>query len=865
MHGRHREVALRGLFVSLNRVPIVFSSQGKGVAIQQLSSILLEANLVNPPAMYLALRALVVSIIISLIPGVGFAASHSTHGTTGTPWTGKTGISETVGDILKRDTHGQSQKINEQKRHKQDDGGDEEEDVALPNSPASPAVSQWPPPSSPDSGDATRSPQSVGTSFLGAQLSEAPFVPPDSMGAVGPSQVVVIVNGRLKVFNKSGVLGAVNTTTDNFFSSVRNGSSTSDPHVRYDRLSGRWFIVMINVATTKNRVLIAVSGGPTIDATSTFTFYQFAEDFDGGDANQFADYPTLGVDALALYIGVNMFTSSSGGSQGRTGFVVNKASLLSGGPITVTSFRGLDNDGAGNGIKTPQGVDNDDPNATEGYFIGTDGFTAGQLDVRRIFDPGGTPTISGTLVVTVPTTGLPIPQAHRLDSLNKKLDALNDRLFAAALHKNKITGVSTLWTAHNFEVDTNGVAQAGGGRNGSRWYEIGNLTSTPSLIQSGTLFHSVVSNPRGFWIPSVAMSGQGHMALGCSYAGTNDQAGVAVSGRFRTDPLGTIQAPTLAVVSSFGYNVGDSGTVHRWGDFSQTVVDPADDMTMWTFQEYTSSTSSWGVRAVQLKAPLPATPISVFPASMIAGQSNVDLSITGASVSGSEFFDPGPDTGGPGYTNHTAAAINGGGILVNSVTFVGPTNITMNVTVLPGATSGARTITVTNPDGQTKTSASAILMVYGVPVPAFTANATSGVPSLAVTFTNLSTGATNYTWDFGDGKFSTATNASNVYTNVGKFGVTLTASGPAGSSAITRTNYISVVTAPFITMPTLAGTNLSFSFGTLTGFSYIIQFKDSLTNALWQNGQVVNGDGTIQTVFVPTTTPTQRFFRLLVQ
>src|SRR4029077_12572640 len=137
----------------------------------------------------------------------------------------------------------------------------------------------------------------------------------------------------------------------------------------------------------------------------------FVEDFDGGDANQFADYPTLGVDAPALYIGVNMFTSSSGGSQGRTGFVVNKASLVSGGPIIVTSFRGLDNDGAGSGMKTPQGVDNDDPLATEGYFIGNDGISAGQLDVRRISDPGGTPSISGTLAITVPTTGIPIPQA----------------------------------------------------------------------------------------------------------------------------------------------------------------------------------------------------------------------------------------------------------------------------------------------------------------------------------------------------------------------------------------------------------------------------------------------------------------------
>jgi PKD repeat protein len=361
------------------------------------------------------------------------------------------------------------------------------------------------------------------------------------------------------------------------------------------------------------------------------------------------------------------------------------------------------------------------------------------------------------------------------------------------------------------------------------------------------------------------MSGQGHMALGCSYAGTNATAGVAVSGRFRADPLGSTQPATLAIVSSFGYNVGENGAVHRWGDFSQTVVDPADDMTMWTFQEYTSATSTWGVQAIQLKAPLPATPISVFPALLIEGQSNVDLSITGTSVSGSEFFDPGPDVGGPGYTNHISAAINSGGIAVNGVTFIGPTNITINVTVLPGVTSGARTLTVTNPDGQSKTSVSALLTVYGIPVPTFSANLTSGVPPLTVTFTNLSTGATNYTWDFGDGNFSSATNTSNVYSNVGRYNVKLTTIGPAGVSSLTRTNYISVVTPPIVAGPTLVGTNLSFSFGTLSGFTYIVQFNDSLSTGSWQNGQVVAGDGNVQSVFVPSTAPAQRFFRLLVQ
>jgi hypothetical protein len=45
--------------------------------------------------------------------------------------------------------------------------------------------------------------------------------------------------------------GVLNTGTDNFFSSVMTppilNHLTSDPRVRYDRLSGRWFIIIIDV------------------------------------------------------------------------------------------------------------------------------------------------------------------------------------------------------------------------------------------------------------------------------------------------------------------------------------------------------------------------------------------------------------------------------------------------------------------------------------------------------------------------------------------------------------------------------------------------------------------------------------------
>ena len=58
--------------------------------------------------------------------------------------------------------------------------------------------------------------------LLGAQVSESGSVPPDSMGAVRPTQFIVIVNGRIKSFNKTtGVVdGVLNSSTDAFFAAV---------------------------------------------------------------------------------------------------------------------------------------------------------------------------------------------------------------------------------------------------------------------------------------------------------------------------------------------------------------------------------------------------------------------------------------------------------------------------------------------------------------------------------------------------------------------------------------------------------------------------------------------------------------------
>jgi PKD repeat protein len=76
----------------------------------------------------------------------------------------------------------------------------------------------------------------------------------------------------------------------------------------------------------------------------------------------------------------------------------------------------------------------------------------------------------------------------------------------------------------------------------------------------------------------------------------------------------------------------------------------------------------------------------------------------------------------------------------------------------------------------------------------FSGTPTSGDKPLDVSFTDESTGGpvTEWSWDFGDGGSSTEQNPSHTYTVAGTYTVALTVTGPGGSDAETKVDYITV-------------------------------------------------------------------------
>lgn len=622
-----------------------------------------------------------------------------------------------------------------------------------PQNPEALAVSQVP---APEERKALESAvlkiHTTGSSFDAATLSDTGSFPPDSMGAVGPTQFVTFLNGRLRTHTKAGVAdGVLNADPDVFFASAMTptGGSvvfnfTSDPQVRYDRFTARWILTIIDVpcanasctTTAANRLLMAVSDAAsagTISGSTVWTFFQFQPD----PGTNFCDFPSLGVDVNAIYIGCNMF-SSAGTFVSTNGYVVQKVSALGAGPLVVTSFPNLLVAGAG--PFAPRGVDNFDPTATEGYFVGVDNATFSTIMFRRVSNPGSlTPTISGNISVTVPTTTFPNPVEHagNTGGNNGRLDSLDDRLYAASIRNGR------LWTAHNFRTSATGVANtAAQSRNSVRWYEFENLTTTPTLVQSGTVFDNAATRAaaRQYFIPTVAVTGQGHAVVGFTAAGVIG-ATPAYVGRLAGDTLGTMVGPPTVAVTTFGtttsnYNPpSDPGGAggRRWGDYSFTTVDPLDEMTVWTIQQYNQASNSYAVRVGRLAAPPPATPTcSSSPISFTGPTGNVVIDAT--SSGGSGFYDPGADLPPPALPfNHISATVTNA--TVNNVTFNSPTQVTLNITAV---TPGLQNVTITNPDGQSVTANGCIDVQAGEVADLAitkTDGVTTAVPGGSVTYT----------------------------------------------------------------------------------------------------------------------------------
>ena len=416
-------------------------------------------------------------------------------------------------------------------------------------------------------------------SFSGPEFTG--FVPPDPVLAVGPSQIVAMVNTTISIYDKTTgqELFTQNLNFDDgFFGTVGATSTVFDPWVVYDDDTDRFFIVAIDVATdTESNVFLAVSTSST--PTSGTDWHKYKLDFTHdpepaglGIGPHFPDYEKLGVNDDAIFISGNYFPINQGTGIYAGITAIEKDPLLSGGPANIVFEDFFD------GFSVfPM---NQFSSGSTEYFAETLG--ADQIRIHAITDPLTTPA-RHTFDLTVPAYDPPVdvPQLGG----GQPADSLGDRI---------MTGVwrnGSAWFAHA-AIDP----AIGDGEDVVRWYEVATNSfplANPTLVQSGN-----VDPGAGIyaWVPAIAVDGAGNMGIGFAMGGPNQYFGAGFTGRLASDPPGQTVTPVTQLVAGEAPYVLVSGSRNRWGDYSGLAIDPSDDATFWVMNEYADDNGLWDTR-----------------------------------------------------------------------------------------------------------------------------------------------------------------------------------------------------------------------------------------------------------------------------
>ncbi len=575
----------------------------------------------------------------------------------------------------------------------------------------------------PFSGRALIRSMSLGSSFAGISLTDevnafnGGDVPPDTMGAIGPSHFVQIVNGAVAFFNRATGQRTAIVSMDSFFAIPSAGVPnvySSDPHVLYDRRSGRWFACCIDFNIDRfgntlpnNNLILAVSR--TSDPTGAWDKYTFK----AGDAKDFGDYDTLGTDDNGVYFGANEF----GNAVFSRMFATSKASLLASPPSLGPVYSNDPN----NFSASPQPAYNQDgggPNGAE-WIVGSSALYYANVEYVKVTWSGGVPVFSATDEVQTPEytvdASYSIPLASN-QGTTSGIDTNDDRLLMATIRNGH------LWTTRNVGTDRTGSGTFTAGikadRCAAEWVELDLTTNPPSLIQSGRVFDPAATDPRYYYYPGIAVNGLGNALLGFTGSKSTEYAAAYSCQRLSGDPRGTMKTITTMAPGQGSYSYG------RWGDYSFASTDPDDDMTLWTIQQYAAANvpssasypDRWGTWILAQQAPAPT--LSNPNASVTAGQTGVAVNLTGTGL-----YDP-----GAGYPNRMAVQVTDGfvnGIKNLTWTYNSQTSVTLRFDVASNASTGTRNIILINPDGQRA------VVIRGITITSTTPNLVSLSPATA--------------------------------------------------------------------------------------------------------------------------------------
>ena len=511
-----------------------------------------------------------------------------------------------------------------------------------------------------------------GMSFSG--IPSPGYVPSDSNMAIGPNDILEVVNVQFAVFSKTGATLAGPTNILTLFSPLGGtcGSTVGDPVALYDRPANRWVISMIGSNGTDYGECVAVS--KTSDPTGAYYLYGYAAF--GSNLN---DYPKLGTWATttnSAYLSTyNIFSSTAFLGADLCGF--DRTKMLAGNasaallcqitPDTEGSYLPSDMDGP-----TPP-VD-----GTPGLFITWQNNNPGQLYLRKLTlnFSAGTATLSSPTTISVANTNLAcgdggqcVPQ----EGTTQTLDTLGDRMmyrFAIRHFSDHDRAVVN----HAVGINSSGTPVA------VRWYELYDPAGTVTLNQQGT--YAPDSTYR--WMGSLAEDKVGDIGMGYSASSSSIYAGIRFTGREPGDALGTMEAENN-IVSGTAAQIGTYA--YRWGDYTAMQVDPNDDCTFWYVDQYqtVSGEFDWATNISSFAFPtctgLPAFFLAAAPGTVSVGDGG----------SGTSAISIAPENGFNGGVTFSAANLPGG---VTAAFNPNPATTASTVTFTAGTTTPVGTYTV---------------------------------------------------------------------------------------------------------------------------------------------------------------------------
>jgi Carboxypeptidase regulatory-like domain len=434
-------------------------------------------------------------------------------------------------------------------------------------------------------------------------------LPPDTNGAVGPSDYVQTVNTALAVWSKQGQLlfGPVDLATlwQGFGGACDPAADPAnadggDPIVLYDEQANRWFISQLAFPGGSSGFHDCIAVSQTGDPAGAYNRYDFL--FSKTTLN---DYPKYGVWPDAYYQSVNDFANASS-FTGVTVTAFDRAAMLAGRPARSVSFT-LANandayllpanwEGGALGQAPPAGAPNP-------YVMSCDANNGGpctsdQIDEWDFHVDWSSPANStfgnnGAPSATLPTGNFNgdlcgfsrncIPQP----GTGQGIDPGSDKLMYQAAYRD-IGGTQTIVLSQTVNAAAD---PATGTQAGINWYELAKGGSGWSIADQGTY----APDAKDRFMPSANIDVSGDIAAGYSVSSSATFPSIAVAGRLARDPAGQLAQGEKTLIAGGGSQTNSHA---RWGDYSAMQVDPADGCTFWYTTEYYSATSdhNWQTR-----------------------------------------------------------------------------------------------------------------------------------------------------------------------------------------------------------------------------------------------------------------------------